>query len=241
MLILSPNSAMTLHFSNDGPEFPGDLVDSFLAGEAVFLCGTGVSAPQIPGFESLVDRTYESLAVQKTPSEEHAHKQERYEEVLGSLSRRLADPNAVTHTVSGLLSVPDHPSLDQHRTILRLSRDLENRLAVVTTNFDTLIERAATLVVPDISPVDISFAGQALPAPGGPAFFGVIHIHGRLEDRAIGLEQTPLVLTSADYGDGLHALGMGFALSFRSGALQDDRSRGIQCERCAGSLLPQCP
>ena len=201
MLILSPNSAMTLHFSNDGPEFPGDLVDSFLAGEAVFLCGTGVSAPQIPGFESLVDRTYESLAVQKTPSEEHAHKQERYEEVLGSLSRRLADPNAVTHTVSGLLSVPDHPSLDQHRTILRLSRDLENRLAVVTTNFDTLIERAATLVVPDISPVDISFAGQALPAPGGPAFFGVIHIHGRLEDRAIGLEQTPLVLTSADYGD----------------------------------------
>ena len=120
---------------------------------------------------------------------------------MGSLSRRLADPNAVTRTVSELLSVLDHPSLDQHRTILRLSRDLENRLTVVTTNFDTLIERAAPLVVPNISPASISFAGQALPAPGGPAFSGVVHIHGRLEDPSIGLEQTPLVLTSADYGD----------------------------------------
>ena len=192
---------MSLRFSNDGPAFPGELVDAFLAGEAIFLCGTGVSAPQMPGFETLVDQTYEALAVQKTASEVRAYQQERYEEVLGSLSRRLADPNAVTRTVSGLLSVPENPSLDQHRTILRLSRDMDNRLTVVTTNFDTLIERAAPLVMPNISPADISFAGQALPAPGGPVFSGVIHIHGRLEDRAIDLEQTPLVLTSTDYGD----------------------------------------
>ena len=107
----------------------------------------------------------------------------------------------MTRTVSELLSVPGDPSLDQHRTILRLSRDLDNRLTVVTTNFDTLIERAAPLVAPNISPASISFAGQALPAPGGPAFSGVVHIHGRLEDPAIGLEQAALVLTSADYGD----------------------------------------
>ena len=73
MRVFSPSWVMTLHFSNDGPEFPGDLVDSFLAGEAVFLCGTGVSAPQMPGFASLVDRTYESLSVQKTDSEECAY------------------------------------------------------------------------------------------------------------------------------------------------------------------------
>ena len=192
---------MTLRFSDDGPEIPGKLVDSLLAGEVVCLCGTGVSAPQMPEFAPLVDSTYKSLAVQKTDSEERAYKQGRYEEVLGSLSRRLADPDAVTRTVSALLAVPDDPTLRQHRTILRLSRDLDNRLTVVTTNFDTLLERASVEIVPNVPPADMSFAGQALPAPGNSDFSGIVHMHGRLADEVLGLEQTPLVLTSADYGD----------------------------------------
>lgn len=192
---------MSLRFSDDGPEFPGELVDSILAGDVVFLCGTGVSAPQLPGFASLVERVYEVLAVEKTDSEERALSDERYEEVLGSLSRRLADSNAVTRTVSDLLAVPEHPFLDQHRTILRLSRNLDNSISVVTTNFDTLLERAVATVTHGAVPVDVSFAGQALPAPGSSAFSGIIHIHGRLADPVIGLEQTPLVLTSSDYGD----------------------------------------
>ena len=192
---------MTLRFSNDGPEFPGNLVDALLAGEVVFLCGTGISALQMPGFAALVEETYESLAVKKTDSEELAFKKGLYEEVLGSLSRRLADPSAVTRIVSELLAVPEDPRLEQHRTILRLSRDLDNRICVVTTNFDTLLERVAAEAVPDASPAGVSFAGQALPAPGSPSFSGVIHIHGRLADRELKIEPTPLVLMSADYGD----------------------------------------
>ena len=53
----------------------------------------------------------------------------------------------------------------------------------------------------DEAPRDISFAGQALPTPGSPFFSGIIHIHGRLADNVHNLELTPLVLTSADYGD----------------------------------------
>ncbi|MDE0330240.1 MAG: SIR2 family protein [Nitrospinae bacterium] len=192
---------MTLRFSNGGPEFPGELIDSLLAGEVVFLCGTGVSAPQMPDFEKLVERTYKLLAIERTDSEQNAFDLGRFEEVLGSLSRRLANPHAVTRTVSELLAVPDHPRLDQHRTILRLSRDHDNRITVVTTNFDTLLERAAVEVMPNEPPRDFSFAGQALPAPGSSSFSGIIHIHGRLADHEIGLEHTPLVLTSADYGD----------------------------------------
>ena len=190
-----------LRISTDGPEFPGDFVDSLLAGEVIFLCGTGMSAPQMPDFQRLVEHTYETLAVEKTDSEKCALGQERYEEVLGSLSRRLSDPDAVTRTVSHLLAVGNDPNLDQHRTILRLSRDPDNRISVVTTNFDTLLERAARKFIPDQNPHDISFAGQALPAPGRASFSGIIHIHGRLVDSDLGLEATPLVLTSADYGD----------------------------------------
>ena len=192
---------VSLCFSTDGPEFPNEFIDSLLAGDVVFLCGTGVSAPQMPDFKHLVECTYEMLGIERTDSEESAFKEDLFEEVLGSLSRRLSDPRAVTRTVSKLLAVPDHPILDQHHTILRLSRDLDNRISVVTTNFDTLLERAAGKVMPGETPGDISFAGQALPAPGSPSFSGIIHIHGRLADSSLGLDHTPLVLMSADYGD----------------------------------------
>ena len=188
---------VSLCFSTDGPEFPNAFVDSLLSGDVVFLCGTGVSAPQMPDFRHLVESTYEALGVERTDSEESAFKEGLFEEVLGSLSRRLSDPYAVTRTVSELLAVPDRPNLSQHRTIVRLSRDLENRTSVVTTNFDTLLERAAGEVMPDETPGGISFAGQALPAPGSPSFSGIIHIHGRLADGSLGLELTPLVITES--------------------------------------------
>ena len=192
---------MSLRFSNDGPEFPNEFIDSLLAGEVVFLCGTGVSAPQMPDFKGLVESTYEALGIERTDSEQSAFDKGFFEEVLGALSRRLSDPYAVTRTISELLTVPDHPNLNQHRTIVRLSRDLDNRISVVTTNFDTLLERAAGEVLLGETRENISFAGQALPAPGSPSFSGIIHIHGRLADGSLGLEGTPLVLMSADYGD----------------------------------------
>ena len=192
---------MSLCFSTDGPEFPNAFVDSLLAGDVFFLCGAGVSAPQMPDFGRLVESTCVALSVERTDSEENAFEKDLFEEVLGSLSRRLSDPSAVMRTVSELLAVPDHPNLSQHRTIVRLSRDLDNRISVVTTNFDTLLERAAAEVMPSETARDISFAGQALPAPGSPSFSGIIHIHGRLADISLGLERTPLVLMSADYGD----------------------------------------
>lgn len=172
-----------------------------MAGEVVFLCGTGVSAPQLPDFKTLVDQVYEHLGVERSPSENKAYDAGRFEEVLGSISRGLADPAAMVRAASELLGVPADPRLEQHITILRLSRDLDNRILAVTTNFDTLLERGFASVAPLLPAKQASFAGQALPPPGSPDFSGIIHIHGRLQDDALDLEATPLVLTSADYGD----------------------------------------
>lgn len=190
---------MSLRFSDRGPEFPSPLVDALMAGEVVFLCGTGISAPQLPDFKLLVDRTYQGLGVEMDASEQRSYDGQRFEEVLGALGRRLADPEAMVRTVSALLAVPADPHLDQHRTVLRLSRDLNNRILTVTTNFDTLLERATRQ--PPALVRQNSFAGQSLPAPGGAGFGGIIHIHGRLADPTLDLDATPLVLTSADYGD----------------------------------------
>ncbi len=192
---------MALQFSDEGPRFPSELVDSMLAGEVVFLCGSGISAPQLPDFKSLVDRTYGRLGVDMSLSERRAYDAGRFEEVLGSLSRNLADPIAMVHTVSDLLKTPDDPELTHHQTVLRLSRDMSNRVVIITTNFDTLLEHALTAGFPSNTLQNSSFAGQALPAPGAPDFSGIVHIHGRLKDETLNLESTPLVLTSADYGD----------------------------------------
>jgi len=172
-----------------------------MAGDVVFLCGTGISAPQLPDFKSLVDRTFVALGVALTPSETKAYEGQRFEEVLGSLSRRLAEPERMVRAASALLATPDHPMLEQHVTVLRLSRDLNNRILTVTTNFDTLLEQAVPLVAPQVASDSISYAGQALPAPGSPDFTGIIHLHGRLAAPLLDLEATPLVLTSSDYGD----------------------------------------
>jgi hypothetical protein len=190
---------LSLRFSDHGPEFPTPLVDALIAGEVVFLCGTGISAPQLPDFKLLVDRTYQGLGVEMDDSEQRSYSGQRFEEVLGALGRRLADPEAMVRTVSALLAVPASPRLDQHRTVLRLSRDLNNRILTVTTNFDTLLERATGQ--PAASVRQNSYAGQSLPAPSGAGFSGIIHIHGRLADPTLDLDATPLVLTSADYGD----------------------------------------
>lgn len=192
---------MSLRFSATGPEFPGEFVDSLLAGDVVFLCGTGISAPQLPDFKTLVDKVYERLDVEQSESQKLAYDQNRFEEVLGSVSRDLANPSAMVEAAAALLAIPAAPELGQARTIVRLSRDLSNRVLVVTTNFDTLLERAIAALDPHADPAAISFAGQALPAPGGADFSGIIHIHGRLADAELALESTPLVLTSSDYGD----------------------------------------
>jgi len=191
---------VTIKFSENGPEIPGALLDALIAGDVVFVCGAGISAPQLPHFCLLVKQVYARLNAEMEPSEEASFTAGRYEEVLGSLGRRMVGIRDVVDAASDLLAVPDPVDLARHATVLRLSRDIANQVVVVTTNFDTLIERAlAAHTGGDVR--EDSAAGQGLPPPGGADFHGVIHLHGRLRDEVLGLESTPLVLTSADYGD----------------------------------------
>ena len=77
--------------------------------------------------------------------------------------------------------------------VLQVSADADGRPRVLTTNFDTLFERAHAGWP--------SHATKALPKPGGAQDHGVLHLHGRRADEGLRLEATDLVLTSADFGD----------------------------------------
>ncbi|HUR09218.1 MAG TPA: hypothetical protein VM347_42225 [Nonomuraea sp.] len=128
----------------------------------VFLCGAGVGTPQLRSFGKLVDQVYDRLQLAPSAGELVAIKGGRPEEALGALSRRLADRDLMRRVVSELLSVP-RPDLANHRTLIRLSRDLQNRVALITTNFDVLFERALDAETGPGTARRQSVAGQALP------------------------------------------------------------------------------
>ena len=128
-----------MRFSESGPEFPAELINQLVAGEVVFLCGAGVSAPHLPGFKKLVDDIYAKLGEKRTAGEDAAYSEQRYEECLGSLSRRLSRPDDVLDATTEILKVRGRKQSSNHDTIVRLSRDEEGRPSIVTTNFDTLV------------------------------------------------------------------------------------------------------
>jgi hypothetical protein len=97
-----------------------------------------------------------------------------------------------------LLTAKDGTDTCPHLNLLQLSRDSDGRPRILTTNFDTLFERAAQAA--DLADTP-SHAGKNIPKPGRADDFGIIHLHGRIADDALGIPQSELVLTSADFGD----------------------------------------
>lgn len=190
-----------MRFSKDGPEIPVELIEASIRGEVIFLCGAGVSQSSgLPNFKTLTERIFVRLGETMDPAEKLPYEKERFEETLGSLARRLVDKRGLYTAVAEELHADTVNDLSPHETLLRLSRDFESRPTIVTTNFDTLLERALNKET-GLPVRDLSFASAQVPAPGGPRFEGIIHLHGRLADAKHNLDGSDLVLTSADYGD----------------------------------------
>ncbi|HZL29542.1 MAG TPA: SIR2 family protein [Pseudolabrys sp.] len=184
-------------------DIPEDLIRAARDGEVVFLCGAGVSlAAGLPLFKDLTDKVYKTIgaSISDEAAEETAYQSEQFDRVLRSLEKRTRPPgaeSAVRKAVIDALQAPPNADLSRHLALLRLSRDREGRPKLLTTNFDSLFELAALKHGITVA----SHAGIALPRPGGPTDFGILHLHGRIGDPNIGLEQSDLILTSADFGD----------------------------------------
>ncbi len=82
------------------------------------------------------------------------------------------------------------------------------RPRLLTTNFDTLFERAAQQAGVAL----MSHAHKSIPRPGGPRDYGILHLHGRLADDTLNLEGSDLILTSADFGEPIMALAVLFGV-----------------------------
>ncbi|TKV80132.1 hypothetical protein FDV58_17950 [Bradyrhizobium elkanii] len=192
-----------MKFLPNSADIPHDLIRSVGDGEVVFLCGAGVSFNSgLPTFKKLTDDVYATMGESRAheAAEVIAYEKEEYDRVLRSLEKRTllhGTESRVRVAVAQLLKTTGGADLGNHKSLLQLSRDRAGRVRLLTTNFDTLFERAAL----EDAIVYESHTGKSIPRPGGADDFGILHLHGRLEDRDLGLKRSDLILTSADFGD----------------------------------------
>jgi hypothetical protein len=189
-------------FLKDGADIPDGLIRAVKEGSATFLCGAGVSfRVGLPSFKLLTEQVYARLGETwvDEPAERNAIASQEFDRALRSLEKRTHLPGTesrVRKVVSDLLIAPA-TALPDHLALLQLSKDIEGRTKLLTTNFDTLFEHAATAAGLIIA----SHAGKSIPKPGGERDQGILHLHGRISDATLGLDATDLILTSADFGD----------------------------------------
>lgn len=192
-----------MRFLEQGSDIPDDLIRAVTDGKATFLCGAGVSRRvDLPSFEDLTKSVYRRLgeSPDDDPAERKAIANAEFDRALRSLEKRTHRPGTLSRVrkaVSDLLATPSS-ALPDHLALLQLSRDVDGRPRLLTTNFDTLFEHSAAGTGFGRIP---SHAGKSIPKPGGENDYGVLHLHGRIADEVFGLAPTDLVLTSADFGD----------------------------------------
>jgi hypothetical protein len=192
-----------VRFVEQGSDVPDGLIRAVIEGSATFLCGAGVSfRAKLPSFKELTEKVYLRLgeAPDGEPAEYNSIASKEYDRALRSLEKRThrpGTPSRVRDAVAQLLAAPAAEFPD-HLALLQLSRDSDGRPRLLTTNFDTLFERAATAAgMADVP----SYAGVSMPRAGTERDHGILHLHGRIADEALNLSHTDLILTSADFGD----------------------------------------
>jgi len=179
-----------VRFTAEGPDIPDDLLVARDRGDVVFFCGAGVSRARadLPDFGGLLGQIVDDLGASKTsPARTLGVSIDRRFRLL----EREFETSEVRAAVATRLRARDDVDLTPHRHILDLARTPSGLVRLVTTNFDTLFERA--------DPALASSTPPRLPDPHDDQdFHGVIHIHGRLGDD--GGPPPDLVLSSADFG-----------------------------------------
>ena len=191
-----------MRFLEESADIPDELIEAARDGKVVFLCGAGVSLRVgLPSFEALTQQVYDYLgeSANDEPAERRAIERKEFDRALRSLEKRTHRPGTesrVRIAVTKLLAPPAQ-DLPDHNALLQLSKDAQGRPKLLTTNFDTLFERAAAAAGMRVP----SHAGKSIPKAGRERDHGILHLHGRIADTSLSLDPTDLVLTSADFGD----------------------------------------
>jgi NAD-dependent SIR2 family protein deacetylase len=87
-----------MRFLEDGADIPDELIRSVSDGDAVFLCGAGISMrTEMPSFKKLTDDIYRELTETRTnePAERIAYERSEFDRVLRVRVDIVCCPEAV--------------------------------------------------------------------------------------------------------------------------------------------------
>ena len=203
-------------------KIPERLLLAHARGKVLFVCGAGISRPAgLPDFGGLVNDVYRQLdpsvylatsEILRKPecpwkslcagftdpqsAEVGRFAAGEFDVVLGMLERRLdgaaTRDSRVRSAVAQIIREAGEKPAPTHRALIRLA-DRGGSRALVTTNFDLLLEKAGR-------PRPRTHSLGAMPRPTErPDFSGVFHIHGAMPS---GRNQVAdLVLSDQDFGD----------------------------------------
>lgn len=201
-----------MQFIPNGPDIPNELLHAHEEGRVLFFCGAGISYPaDLPGFSELVIRMSKHAGEPLDKSEQDMVKQGGLDRAIGHFEKRIQGGRAAVRRglpscLTADLSKPR--ALTTHLALLTLGKDKKDNLKLVTTNFDTLFEKAGK------SPITIHQA-----PPSRSRWNGVVHLHGRMPDSASEEDLDQLILSDGDFGQAY--LTEGWAARFVAGLFRD--------------------
>lgn len=207
-------------FGQSFAPIPERVLLAHARGEVLFVVGAGVSmSAGLPNFRGLVVKVYAALdqAVHSViavnaqvpldlsrlndgqKAEVNRFGKDEFDAVMGMLERRLEGKasagSPVRQQIAEILRPTRQKPAPIHRALMRLA-DRGGASALITTNFDLLLEHAARNMKSSVQ----TYALGGIPRPTlRPEFNGVLHIHGALDRNP---ERTSdLIISDQDLGE----------------------------------------
>jgi hypothetical protein len=187
-----------MKFIKNGPDIPERLLQKHEEGQVVFFCGAGISRPLLPDFKGLAKTLYKRLQVTPDAVQQVALEAEQYDIAIGLLEQDHVGGRAeVRKEIANiLLDYEDYPkSTLTHEALLTLGRCRDDKLRLVTTNFDRLFQDAAARKEIDIN----TFQAPLLPVPK-KRWDGLVYLHGLIPQPFSESKLDCLVVSSGDFG-----------------------------------------
>jgi hypothetical protein len=189
-----------VQFITNGPDIPDTLLEAHEEGRVVFFCGAGISYPAgLPGFKGLVDEIYRQNGTVPSDIERAAFDRGQFDATLDLLERRLPGQRLAVRRALAQALKPNlrrKGATDTHAALLRLARNRDGTLRLVTTNFDRIFHTAAKRAALAFQ----AHGAPMLPIPKNSRWNGLVYLHGMLPETADDTALHRLVVTSGDFG-----------------------------------------
>jgi len=189
-----------MQFVTNGPEIPSELLQAHEEGRVVFFCGAGISYPaNLPGFDGLVTKVYENTGTTFSTIEKLAFEKKQFDATLDLLERRLPGQRVALREALAIALKPNlrlKGATKTHEALLRLARNRQGILRLVTTNFDRIFDAAGRRSNQKF----IEHSAPMLPIPKASRWDGLVYLHGVLPKRPDPTALNRLVVTSGDFG-----------------------------------------